>query len=139
MIRFVRKDKIDIELEEALLTAVSKYNYHNEICVFKTKDKDEIAVSLSEIIFFELVQRYIHLHTIKSAYTLTTGKISEYEKLFSDKGFVLICRSYLVNLKFIERFSARSVILSCGKEISLGKNKDRINEVKDRFYLYKMK
>jgi DNA-binding LytR/AlgR family response regulator len=67
-----------------------------------------------------------------------TDTFSILKGIYENKNFVLVHRSYLINLAYVERISQYEIILKNGKRFSLGRDADNIKEIKAKFYNYVM-
>ena len=74
-----------------------KFNYGNNNSAF--------SVRLSDIIFFEVYNRKIVVHTMERDFEFY-GKLSELNENYKSDGFIKIGKSHLINvgyIKFIEK------------------------------------
>ena len=74
----------------------------------------ESFVNLSEIIYLESDKRLVHIVTENKIYN-TYAKLDEFDFL-SQKGFVRIGKSTIVNKAFIKEKTREAVILTNGEE-----------------------
>jgi two-component system, LytTR family, response regulator len=58
-----------------------------------------------EIIYCEGNDNYTHFHLTKGRRLVSAKTLKEYEEMLAEQGFLRIHKSYLVNLKFVVRFS----------------------------------
>ena len=64
------------------------------------------------------------------------GKISETAQSLSQFGFFQIQRSYIINLKYIEKVNSREIILCNGLEVAIGRTHGK--EFKKQFFKWRM-
>lgn len=81
-------------------------------------------VKISYIRFFESRGRKIFIHTLHNVYVFY-GKLSDIMQKECFKEFISIHKSYFVNMNYIEKFTANTVILfgSKNEELPISKNK----------------
>lgn len=136
--RYLLKSKIDQELPECLQDIHQKFHADRELISFKTPE-GEICVRLSSIVYLEGTHRrctLAHLYQMdESNYIKCTGTLSSYESQMDSKGFLKIQRSYLVNMRYIEKISNYKVFLKT-KEI-LTMSRLRFNENRQKLLLWK--
>lgn len=126
--RFIRKTHLDMELEEALNSALIKFE--DEKHLFKTTEGD-IALYVSDILYFEFIDRVVQIKTFKGSYKTTIRRFKDIEEKFSSKGFVLIHRSCLVNEKYIKSIGRLEITLDNGEKLPVSRY--RLNDVKKNF------
>lgn len=100
-------------------------DYKNVSRVFEfISDKVTNQVKISYIKYFESKGRRIFIHTIYNIYVFY-GKLSDIIGKACFKDFINIHKSYFVNMNYIEKFTANTVILlgSKNEELPISKNK----------------
>jgi DNA-binding LytR/AlgR family response regulator len=130
--RFIRKDYIDSELEEA----VRALNEHIRIqsqnhSVYLHTSKGYIMISIKDIQYAEIYDHLIKIHTTEDEVYKCYGKLSDYEKQWERFGFIRTHKSYLVNGWYIYSIRENTVILDGGKEILLSRR--RATAVREKF------
>ena len=79
-----------------------------------------VNLPLADILYFEALKDYTKIVLVDDKKLLTLGTISSFEdKLSAD--FQRIHRSYIINIRGIQERNGRSVKMSNGVEISIGK------------------
>lgn len=126
--RFIRKTHIDQELEEALLSAMKKLSV--EKYIFKTAD-GEIALAIEEIIYFEFMDRVVHIVTFNSKFRTNIRRFKDVEDAFLPKGFVGIHRSCIVNQNYIKAIGDLEITLDNGEKLPVSRY--RMEDVKKAF------
>lgn len=100
-------------------------DYKNGSRVFEfISDKVTNQVKISYIKYFESKGRRIFIHTIYNIYVFY-GKLSDIIGKACFKDFINIHKSYFVNMNYIEKFTANTVVLfgSKNEELPISKNK----------------
>ncbi len=126
--RFIRKTYLDIELEEVLNNAMEKLE--DEKHIFKTTCGD-IALYISDILYFEFIDRVVQIKTFNSKYRTTIRRFKDVEDVFIPKGFIPIHRSCLVNGRYIRSIGNLDVTLDNGEKLPISRY--RLEEVKKSF------
>ncbi len=126
--RYIRKTHIDMELEEALNSAVEKLE--DEKHVFKTICGD-VALYISDILYFEFMDRVVQIQTFHGKHRTTIRRFKDVEDVFIPKGFIPIHRSCLVNERYIKSIGNLDITLD--NEEKLPVSRYRLEEVKRSF------
>jgi two-component system response regulator LytT len=126
--RYIRKTHIDMELEEALNSAVEKLE--GEKHVFKTICGD-VALYISDILYFEFMDRVVQIQTFHGKHRTTIRRFKDVEDVFIPKGFIPIHRSCLVNERYIKSIGNLDITLD--NEEKLPVSRYRLEEVKRSF------
>lgn len=94
----------------------------------------DISMDIDDIIWCQGDSNYTHFH-LKNSQKITVSKtLKEYDELLSDKDFVRVHKSYLVNLKHVAGIS-RDDKLQLPGPIELEVAKRRVREVRERLRL----
>ncbi len=122
--RFIRKDYIDSELEEAV------YALNEHICmqaqnrsVYLHTSTGDITMNVEDIKYAEIYNHSIMIHTLEDEVFTCYGKLSDYEKQWEKFGFIRTHKSYLVNGRCIYSIRENAVVLDDGKEILLSRRR----------------
>ncbi|MBO5069889.1 MAG: response regulator transcription factor [Roseburia sp.] len=117
--RFIRKDRLEEELHEALLAWEKKIVWRRQKLEVKTRD-GMVCVPVDEVLYLESHRHYIRVCCTSREYEMR-GKLSDYEENLKHWGFVRVNVGYLVNCRHISVLRAGQVILSSKEEISIGR------------------
>ena len=96
---FIRKSRLNEELELVVNRLIEKFKKENEFCEIEI-DKKKLKVKLKDIIFIESQGHYILIRCIDKDYKIR-GKIFDFEIELIEFGFIRIHIAYLVNLSHI--------------------------------------
>lgn len=99
-------------------------------------ENEKIPIKLSDIIYMESFKRYIVFHMAEGAYK-QYGKISDFEEKLSEKGFLRIHKSYLVNLAHVEKIKNKEVYLSSDEILPCSKG--RYSEIQHKYLVWRGK
>lgn len=122
--RFIRKDHIDSELEEAVC-ALNRYIHirfqKHSVCLH-TPDGD-LAMSIKDIKYAEIYGHWIKIHTRVGSFFYCYGSLKEFEKQWEKYGFVRTHKSYLINGHYIYSIQKDTVIMDGGEKVILSRNR----------------
>lgn len=123
---FVRKDKYLADLTNVIkLYVETKYQEKETGKIFEIKSRGErVFLDIGKIIYAEGNKNYqvIHRADISETYEVRIPMAQLEEKL-AQEGFIRIHKGFLVNYRFIRKFSSDSVILSNEEVLPLGRQK----------------
>ena len=115
---FIRKENIDIELNDTLLELLDLLKMHKKEIVLNNKDNTTI-IQQSDIIYIESFKHYCYIYTKRTTepYKIRTNM----RQILEDKNFCFyrINRSYIINLNEIKQIKNGRVILKNDMEVTL--------------------
>ena len=118
-------------LDSFLKTKIQERNICcNDICSICRK------IKLDTLLLIETSGRKLRYLMVDGKEYFCEGNISEVSKSLEQFGFFQVQRSYVVNMKFIEKVDSRKVTLRNGLEIAIGRT--RSNEFKKAFFKWRM-
>lgn len=135
--RYLLKKDLSFKLEKYLEQAIQYLHKNSETIKFQTNG-EIVDIPLARILYIEA-----QLHTVK-IFVQDTRKTREYtfyssigklEEHLSEKGFLRIHKSYLVNMAHIQRYQFQKVELDNGLELSASKS--RYAEQKEKYLFWK--
>lgn len=131
-IRYLLKPIADKQLFE-LLDFARTIAAKQVKAVFVDSGKEKIKVFLFDLIYAESMGHYTILHTVKKDIEWKKN-FSDFAKLVKDEDFVMIHRSYIVNLEAIESIHRGECLLTKG--ISLPISRSSYKAVNEAFINY---
>lgn len=133
--RYIDKRHLE-EIEEALDVFLETRIQDRTIYC---KDADGICteINLNGLLLVETYGRKLRYLMLDGSEHLCEGQISEAARSLSQFGFFQIQRSYIVNLKYIERVNSREITLCNGLEVVIGRTRSR--EFKKEFFKWRMR
>lgn len=104
--RYLLKSRIEEQLEECMDAIEEKLYEDKETMIVQQRDCFE-EIAISDIILFAGTDRRAVLLYMrnKSEVIECSGKLADYEERLSKKGFLRLQKSYLVNMRYIEKIS----------------------------------
>lgn len=133
--RYVDKTKMDVELEEAFVSADIKLETDNTL-TFHQIGIGEIEIRIRNILFIETAWGKIVVHTVDNQ-VKCSGTLSEYEKQLESMGFFRCHNSYLVNLDMIKEFDSCNICFANNEKAYISSR--RYAETKRRYLKRKRK
>lgn len=103
--------------------------------VYELKNEGEVTrIRLFEIYYFDILGRTMTVHTRKGNIAHHI-KMEEAENKLAEKGFVRCHKSFLTNMRYIEKIEKADILLENGERIPLSKHKRE--KVKREYLRYK--
>lgn len=132
--RYIDKKHLE-EIIEALDAFVKTKIQERSICC---KDISGIYrnITLNTLLLVETSGRKLRYLMVDGNDFLSEGSISEMSQSLEQFGFFQIQRSYIVNMKYIEKVDSRKITLYNGLEITIGRTHS--NEFKKAFFKWRM-
>ena len=115
--RYILKGSLDKEIGSCLDAIQDKLFEGKETILIETRDS-QLEIALQDILYFEgTPYRRTLLFTIHSDDQVIEcrGKINEYEERLSGKGFIRLQKSFLANMRHINKISSYTAKLRNGK------------------------
>lgn len=139
--RFIRKTYLENELPEAAAASAAAIHssQNSEKLKFRTKN-GETELELKKIVFLEIYDHNILVHTADNKTIQCTGNLSAYEQRLSEMSRLSDCefvrphKSYLVNCLFIDNVRVNEILLDSGMVVPLSRY--RAKDVKTRYLNY---
>lgn len=131
--RFLRKQYMHIELEEAVMELSSNIKLENKVYTF-SMNGEIIYIKVQDIFYFESLEHKIMIHSKDGVY-YTRDRLKKLEKELKNVGFIRVHSGYLVNQKYIFRIKKKDIVLS--NNIILPLSRHRVDEVKRFIMLHK--
>lgn len=136
--RYVLKNDVHPKLEQYLLEAINKLSVQRESIQMRISG-EPITLYLENIIFVEAMAHSSIIHAknedgSQKVYKLYTS-LSSMEELLSDRGFLRIQKSYLVNMRKIKKLRCSEVTLDDGTTLPVSEK--TYAEQKKKYLLWK--
>ena len=120
-LRFIRKEKMNQELQEAISAFLDKKEKESRILEITTRE-GKCCIAVDDIIFLESRQHYLKICCENENFELR-GRISDYETMLEKYGFVRVNIGFIINCKYIKILKTKKIILCNGMEINIGRNR----------------
>ena len=137
-VRYILKDNDSLEkaIIECLDTIICKMHYVENKYTFDFQEGRK-TLFLDDILYIEsnLHKLVFHLTGIISGRYTIYGRLDYIDEMLHDFNFCRVHKSYLVNLKYMEKVERYSARLSTGDTVSISQPK--YNDVREQFIYYK--
>jgi len=136
-VRYILKDeKLNANIAECLHSILYEEYHINKMKFDFSNGTHEIA--LNELFYVESRSHKLVFHVMNNEminYTMNRVKLNEIERKLSEKGFIRVHQSYLVNIVYISRIERYRAVLLNEKMLPIPK--DRYKKVMISYALYK--
>lgn len=137
--RYVLKNKLNLKLEQYLSQIVTKLKSMQETIQISISS-EIMTIPLVDILYVEASKHKVFVHVLKSKTQPITSycfyaTLSSIEEQLSEKGFLRIQKSYLVNMRKLTKFSCSEAILENGTILRVSEK--NYAEQKRKFLIWK--
>lgn len=123
---FIRKSDLEDDLTKCIIKVNEKIISKNKTVTIHS-GRNDIIVSVKDIIYLEKQKNYVIYHLAKQEYTVRSNIDTEYEKL-EKFGFIRPHIGYIVNNEYINGFSSDSIIIDNNTFIPISKKYKNVKE-----------
>lgn len=120
--RYIGKQDEPKEFFEAVKSAVLQLQEKEQLKL-QVVSGGEIFVALNDIVYVEAQTRSVLVHTKDGEILPVRQKISDLTQLLEEKGFFLIHRLYLVNLRYAKSCDKKEVVLYTAETIPISEKR----------------
>ena len=120
--QYLLKPVDDRKLKSVLQKAVLKTESRLQEFIIVSRERQKKKLFLDDIYYFEIKGRMVDAHGPEGIFTYYE-QMGKLENKLQDKGFFRCHKSYLVNLKYVDRYNRQEVILENGKKIVIAKRR----------------
>lgn len=122
-LKFVLKRNLKDDLKTAFMLAIEKLKQNVDIFSFKTSE-GIIRLTTNEIIYFIYEGRKVSIKTNNNIiHYLVAYTLAEIEEIYSKKGFILINRYALVNIKYVSSTNKNDLFMDNGDSFVISRPK----------------
>ena len=136
--RYLMKNDIKTKLRSYLTLAIDHLHDVKPTLSYSVAG-EEINVSLDDILYIESQRHSVIIHTLSSPTNFQNhtflASISSLESKLGVNGFLRIHKSYLVNMKYIQKFQCKYVLLVDGTQLRVSEK--NYSEQKKIYLLWK--
>lgn len=129
---FLPKDMDKAEMEREFQRVIGEFQkFKPDYELFETEDnsgRSAIRIAIDDIFYFSCVNRKIYLNTGSKQYRLCGSygkKLSGITEKYLEKGFIEVCRGYVVNISKIKSVNRFDVELDNGETVPLSRRKTK--------------
>lgn len=116
VISFLQKPVTIHEIERCLnKAAYLKKDY------FTIAIDEKVSIRCKDILYLCIEQKYTICHSLNGNNFSTRKPLHEFEKELSELGFCMIQRSYIINLKYVQKIKKHEILLSSGQTFPISR------------------
>lgn len=120
--QYLLKPVDDRKLKSVLQKAVLKTESRLQEFIIVSRERQKKKLFLDDIYYFEIKGRMVDAHGPEGIFTYYE-QMGKLENKLQDKGFFRCHKSYLVNLKYVDRYNRQEVILENGEKVVIAKRR----------------
>ena len=120
--QYLLKPVDDRKLKNVLQKAIVKTQSRSQEFIIVSRERQKKKLFLDDIYYFEIKGRIVDAHGPEGIFTYYE-QIGELENKIRDKGFFRCHKSYLINLKYVDGYSRKEVVLENGEKIVIAKRR----------------
>ena len=120
--QYLLKPVDDRKLKNVLQKAIVKTQSRSQEFIIVSRERQKKKLFLDDIYYFEIKGRVVDVHGPEGIFTYYE-QIGELENKIRDKGFFRCHKSYLINLKYVDGYSRKEVVLENGEKIVIAKRR----------------
>lgn len=132
--RYIDKKHLE-EIDEAL-DIFLKTRIQDRIVYCDDTSGIRVKINLNELLFVETDGRKLRYLMLDGRQYFCGGRMSETAQSLSGFGFFRVQRSYIVNLKYIEKVNSHEITLCNGLKVAIGRGHSK--EFKKEFFKWRM-
>lgn len=117
--RYILKQQPDYMYREQIKGIFNDYNQDHKKFKY-SNNNSSFSARLSDIIYFEVYNRQIVVHTSEQEFKFY-GKISDLEIKYKGDGFIKVGKSYLINASYIKFIDGNDIIMKNGQRFLMGR------------------
>ena len=122
LFNFVRKSHFELEIVSVLDNLLDNFSELVKYYTFPTED-GSVSLKLYEILYFEVLNRYVIIHTTNKSYTTKHRTLSDISINLEDNNFFEIYRGIMVNLNQIKNINENTITLVNGQDLFIARRK----------------
>lgn len=126
--RYIYKRNLEEEIQEMLESAMPRLHMSRKI-KFYVVGKKEIEIACKDVIYIETHNRNVIVHTTKENY-INNKTLKEWEGLLGQENSYMPHKSYLLNLRWVERIGEKEVLLYNGEKVLLSVKRKKEMQIK---------
>lgn len=128
------EQKVQVQQVQLQQLQHSLQNPDNDFKLMISTNEGPYFIPTDDILFAEGQNNYTHFHLSRQRKLVASKTLLEFENLLSDHGFLRVHKSFLVNLKYVERYLNKNstLLLTDGSEVEVSRRKK--DEVLNRLF-----
>lgn len=138
--RYILKEDISRKLE-ACLDKIFDHMLSAKSSIEIQSDGKFVDIQIQDILYIEALDHTLKIHVLEKGNRAKTyscySTLAKMEEELSNRGFLRIHKSYLVNMRHLKSLSRKEAGLSNGDVLSVGRKK--YSECREKYFLWKGK
>lgn len=119
--RFIRKQRFELEFDEALENYLVQRRNRKATCFFSTEHGKK-PVNVISLVYIEVQSHKLTVHLQDGSFT-ANGNLGDVEKSIAQYGFIRIHNSFLVNFRYINLINQKTVTLDDGTALPMSRGR----------------
>lgn len=119
---FVRKDHFMRDINEVITRFAERTDCKDKDIVCFKDGHGAVSIDISQVKYIECVRNVQILYFENGNTHKTYSRMETLEQELDKFGFIRIHRGYLANCKYVVRFDIKSLVLTTGEEIPIGRS-----------------
>ncbi|HIU61155.1 MAG TPA: response regulator transcription factor [Candidatus Coproplasma excrementigallinarum] len=134
---FVRKNNFSADLGDTLLSYINTRLVKNTYIAINTNGNSVVRkIKVSDIVYIESFRYRQYVYTADGEQLECHMSMEEFEEKLAAYDIVRIYKSYLVNLKYVQRIERSGVLLNYKGGVTLAISRDKIKELQNLYLCY---
>ena len=134
---FVRKNNFSADLGDTLLSYINTRLVKNTYIAINTNGNSVVRkIKVSDIVYIESFRYRQYVYTADGEQLECHMSMEEFEEKLAAYDIVRIYKSYLVNLKYVQRIERSGVLLNYKGGVTLAISRDKVKELKNIYLCY---
>ena len=94
---------------------------------------EPIGIDVGEVMYLESHRNYILFHKCNGEIVRARGKINDVNSQLKEKGFIGVQKSYVVNCRFISKFTRAAITMTDGTQINVTRNVNKLTKAQNEY------
>ena len=134
---FVRKNNFSNDLKDTLLSYINARVMKNAAIAVSTNGNSVVRnIKVSDIVYIESFRYKQYIYMADGEQIECRMSMEEFESKLLKYDIVRVYKSYLVNLRFVQRIERSGVVLNYKDGLKLAVSREKIKELKEQYLCY---
>ena len=119
------EQKVQVQQVQLQQLQHSLQNPDSDFKLMISTNEGPYFIPTDDILFAEGQNNYTHFHLSRQRKLVASKTLLEFENLLSDHGFMRVHKSFLVNIKYVERYLSKNgtLLLTNGNEVEVSRRR----------------
>lgn len=134
---FIRKNNFSNDLKDTLLAYISTRVMKSAFIAVTTNSNSVVQnIKVSDIVYIESFRNKQYIYMLNGDVVECHMSMEEFESKLAEYDIIRIYKSYLVNLKYVQRIDRNSIVLNFKEGVRLSVSREKIKELKNLYLFY---